>query len=343
MLRVTNGAQFQTTTSGSAQAGNINLQVTENITLSGQSSGIFANTSANSRGDGGSINIDPEIFIIEDGAEIASDSQGSGQGGSITLEAGSLFLDNGSITAESASNQGGEIILTIPSLLQLSNESSISATAGKAGAGGDGGNVDIDAGFMIVFPPTGAKGSNIQANASEGNGGVVTINTQGIFGIQFREQQTSLNDITATSESGLQGTVAISQPNVDPAQSLDTLPVNLVEATSLIANTCPVEDGEESKFIVTGRGGLPANPGGILTNTNLLVDWVTLDEDFASEIESGEFQQLTTYPSSVPILEATGIEITSTGKVVLSATNPTNFHNSWLAAYGCKTNSSNLN
>ena len=138
-------------------------------------------------------------MTIEDGAEIAVDSKGSGEGGDITLQAGLLTLDQGKITAETTSNQGGNITLTIADKLRLLNNSQITATAGIDEGRGNGGNIIIDAPFIIAFPQ---GNSDITANAFAGDGGNITINTQGIFGIEFRDQQTSFSDITASSRFG---------------------------------------------------------------------------------------------------------------------------------------------
>ncbi len=74
------GGQLLTTTSGSGKAGDIRLNVRDRLTLSGANTGLLANTEPGSSGKGGSILIDPEIAIIRDGARIAVDSRGRGEG-----------------------------------------------------------------------------------------------------------------------------------------------------------------------------------------------------------------------------------------------------------------------
>ena len=76
--------------------------------------------------------------------------------------------------------------------------------------------------------------------------------------------ETSESDITASSRLGPQfsGTVEINTPDVDPSQGLVALPAELVDASGLIASGCGAGGRQgESKFIVTGRGGLPYRPG----------------------------------------------------------------------------------
>jgi len=93
-----------------------------------------------------------------------------------------------------------------------------------------------------------------------GSGGQLSINTQGLFGIQANSTDTpSTSDITASSAQGPQGTVIINILNVQPNIS----PTNL--AFQPIANNfvrlCENrEKGETLIFNYIGRGGqLPEN------------------------------------------------------------------------------------
>ncbi|MGM3307324.1 two-partner secretion domain-containing protein [Anabaena sp. WFMT] len=318
-----NGGQLITTTSGSAKAGNIIMKVKDNITLDGEKTGLFANTEPGSTGDGGSVNIDPETFIIKNGAGIGVNSQGSGKGGNISLQAGTLSLDNQAfITAETASNQGGEINLNIQDLLLLRNNSRITATAGTNGAGGDGGNININAPFIVAFPN---ENSDITANAFQGNGGQINITTNAIFGLEYRPQLTPKSDITASSQFGLSGQVTINRLDVDPSKGLVTLPSSLIDPTSQLAQGCKGDAkiaGQQNKFTIVGRGGLPSNPSDLLTGTTPLVDLV--DVVSSQEITKQEITPVVMnneHKNIKPplIQEAQGWIITADGKVILTA------------------------
>ncbi|MDJ0597193.1 MAG: filamentous hemagglutinin N-terminal domain-containing protein [Pleurocapsa sp. MO_226.B13] len=215
-LVATDGSEIITRTAGKGNAGNITLKVEEGLKITGADTGIFADTEQGSTGDGGSIFIDPETIILKDGASIAVNSQGEGEGGNIELQAGSLALERGVITAETASNQGGNINLQLFDLLTLRNSSQISATAGTSQAEGDGGNIDIDAPFILSFPGK----NNITAEAFLGIGGNINITTNSIFGQEFL-------DISASSQFGLEGTVSIDTSELDPSQGLVELPSKL--------------------------------------------------------------------------------------------------------------------
>ncbi|MGK7953510.1 MAG: hypothetical protein AB4368_33185, partial [Xenococcaceae cyanobacterium] len=85
--------------------------------------------------------------------------------GDLTIQADSIFLSNvGEIRATTLSGDGGNITLLANDLLFLQQESQISTTAGTAGARGDGGNIKIDAPFIIALPN---ENSDVTANTLE--------------------------------------------------------------------------------------------------------------------------------------------------------------------------------
>ncbi|NEP25006.1 S-layer family protein, partial [Moorena sp. SIO3I6] len=324
-FEATDGGNVRTTTEGTEQAGNITLEVRDDITLAGTGSGLFANTTSGSSGDGGNIFVDPRTVTIRDGAKIAVDSQGTGKGGNIELQAGTLTLDNqAELSAETASNQGGNITLTIDELLFLRRESKISTTAGTAQAGGNGGNITINAPFIIGIRQ---ENSDITANAFEGNGGNINITTQGIIGLEFRENLTPLSDITASSEFGVDGTVNINAPQIDPSRGLSELPSDVIDVSQLIEkNLCAA--GEGSEFIATGRGGLPISPNETLNPNATWDDW-RITEQPQTRIRKRRSrsrqhqlqinQPQTNNPKPKQIVEAQGWVIGANGEVILTA------------------------
>ncbi|MFM7580595.1 MAG: S-layer family protein, partial [Microcystaceae cyanobacterium] len=84
---------------------------------------------------------------------LAVSSTGEGDAGNLTLQSENLTLNHQSqIIAETTTGQGGNINLDLQNLLLLRNQSLISATAGVEGGGGNGGNIDIQAQFVVAFP-----------------------------------------------------------------------------------------------------------------------------------------------------------------------------------------------
>jgi large exoprotein involved in heme utilization and adhesion len=265
-------------------------------------------------------------------------SSPDGQAGNLTIIANSLTLNQGSITAEtgtSGAEGGANITLKGLDLLLMGNESLISANAlGTA----NGGNITIDSKFIVATPPTGSEGSDIVANAVNGDGGRVNITTEGLFDTDFRPRRTPLNDITASSETGAAGVVSITTPNVDPSRGLGELPTNLVDAQGLIDRSCTAGRGSafNSSFTVTGRGGLPSNPLEPLNSDAVVSNWVSLD----SEQENPDSAATNTNPASTTpnqIVEAQGWVKTPDGRVILVAQAPTvTPQTPWLTSPSCQ-------
>jgi filamentous hemagglutinin family protein len=321
-VNATQGSQILSSTTSSSDAGNITLRVQDDVRLDGDRTGLFANTAPNSTGNGGSIFIDPQTVVLRDGARIAVDSQGRGEGGNIRIRAGALTLANNAlISAETASNTGGDIALQVDDLLLLRDRSTISTTAGNDRAGGDGGNISIGANFIVAVP---AENSDITANAFEGRGGNIAITTEGIYGIEFREQLTPFSDITATSTFGINGEVVITTPGIDPSRGLAELPTDVTDASQQIARACSTSEtaaNDLGEFVITGRGGLPPNPANLLSDETVLSQFVTPNRD-GERAESREevnsaFNTLSTSESSV--VEAQGWITDARGQVTLIA------------------------
>jgi filamentous hemagglutinin family protein len=319
VFTLSDGAQVSTNTSGSGLAGDLTVAVKDQLFLTGQGTGLFASTASGSTGNGGNITSDPRLVQIEDGATVAVDSQGRGTGGNISLQVDDqLVLDQGSITAETNSAQGGNISLDVNDVVLLRNSSLISATAGTARAGGDGGNITIDGDFIAAVEN---ENSDISANAFTGRGGNVQITTQGIFGIEARPQPTAQSDITASSERGVSGGVSINTPDADPSRGLVQLPVDLSDASQLITQACPTGDESANQFIVTGRGGLPPTPSEAVQRDAIEVDLVTVEEESLGQNQPSSPSSPSPDP---PLTEAQGWQIAADGKVMLVAAVPQN-------------------
>jgi large exoprotein involved in heme utilization and adhesion len=255
-INLASGANIQSNTSSAGNAGNINVVATQSLLITGNNSGIFSNTEDGSTGNAGNITIDPPVVNLQNGAGIAVNSLGSGTGGNITL---------------TRSSGGGNITLTIGDQLRLQNNSFLSTEAGTAQSGGNGGNISINAQFII-----GSNNADIIANAFQGNGGRIDITTRGLLGFTVKNTNSPLtdsrNNITASSQFGSSGITNINNA-VDPAQGLGTLPGNLVDPSSLIDRRCAVTDvAKLNKFSITGRGGIPENPTQVLQNRRVLED-----------------------------------------------------------------------
>ncbi|HBE51228.1 MAG TPA: filamentous hemagglutinin, partial [Cyanobacteria bacterium UBA11369] len=249
-------------------------------------------------------------LIVSDGGRVGAENQGTGNAGSTNINARQIFLDRqGSIAASTASGEGGDISLRSQLLLMRSN-STITATASGTG---NGGNITIESPIIV-----GLQNSDIVANAVQGRGGNIQIITRGIFGLTYRPQLTPESDITASSQFGLSGTVAITNPEVDTRSFLVELPHNLVDPSQQISSGCDPTQG--NTFTVTGRGGLPENPSSALLGR--AVWWDNRDLSDVSQTASLPAQNVAKSEPSTEIVEATGWVINAQGQVELVAQKP---------------------
>ncbi|MGL5792970.1 MAG: filamentous hemagglutinin N-terminal domain-containing protein, partial [Waterburya sp.] len=125
------------------------------------------------------------------------------------------------------------------------------------------------------------------------------------------------NDIDASSEFGLDGTVAIFTPDINPVQGATELPSNIVEAEQTTAQACQASRETEAKnsLIVRGKGGIPATPDQPLTSQNLIIDGQYTDATYITP------QPVKTSQGMIQL--ARGIKIAKNGQVTLTAY-PTN-------------------
>jgi filamentous hemagglutinin family protein len=322
-LSITGGGIINAATFGQGRAGDIKINASQRVFLSdispngGFRSAISTETINGATGNAGNITIaSPQRITIQDGAGIFASSQGNGQGGNIEAQAGFLTLNRGFISAQTASSNGGNVKFILDNALVLRNGSVISTTAGTALTGGDGGNIDIDTNFIVAVPN---ENSDITANAFTGKGGNVNVKLQSIFGIEPRSQLTNASDITASSQSGVQGQINITQPEIQPTQELLELPEEVVDASNQIGQMC--SRGRNAKplgeFTITGRGSLPPSPLEPLPGTTSRRPLATLDSSpFANVPRTSElvgtdsptlrFVTNQTNPTSSAIIEAQG-------------------------------------
>ncbi|MBE9115955.1 S-layer family protein [Lusitaniella coriacea LEGE 07157] len=333
-LAVTNGAGLASVTFGRGNGGNFDIQAADSVLVQGESV-ITTSSEPGGIGDSGNINISAGTITLSNDsgslAFISTFSKGQGRAGDIDIRARSLSLDQFSIDTDGFSGSGGNINPGIDGLLVMRNGSRISTTAGFLGSGGDGGNIDIAASFIVGIRE---ENSDITANAFSGQGGNIRIATNGIFGLKFRPRLTPLSDITASSEIGIDGTFDLDLLSFPSEQGLNELPSSLVDAESAFArDVCGIQDGKiagGSSLTITGRGGMPPSPLEPLTPLNGSVEWsrrngnsgenetarpaaILRDRSRAEADESGNPKE---------IRPAQGWRVTPEGRVLLTAEVP---------------------
>ncbi|MBE9042493.1 S-layer family protein [Oscillatoriales cyanobacterium LEGE 11467] len=339
-LNISNGGRLSTSTVSSGNAGEILVNASESVSVSARDGRTTAITSATEMspildiqralglplilsGNAGQITINtPNLRVIGSGGQISVANDGVGIAGNLEIDAGSIVLDDGgTLSASTLSGEGGDLDFRASESLVLRRGGQISATAGGIG---NGGSLSIDTPLLVAIPN---ENSDIVANAFEGTGGNIEINTQGIFGLENRPQLTPDSDITASSQFGVDGIVAINNPIVDPASGLVALNADPLNPNTQIQDSCAV--ALENRFAITGNGGLPEDPTQYLQSRTVWRD--TRLGEIQSDLISNSTQTESEASSipSMPLVEATGWRTNSRGQVELVAASPNPTHSSW--------------
>ncbi|MEO0835912.1 MAG: hypothetical protein AAFY16_07985 [Cyanobacteria bacterium J06642_3] len=307
-FEATSGGQIRATTArSSGNAGNITLNIDGSIDISG------SDPTFNQR-----LEQFGEDFVSDAGAEsglfVNATANSTGQAGSLLLSAEQLNLSQqGTISASTQVGNGGNVSLMISKDISLKNNSTISARAfGEA----NGGNLDIDARFIVAFPnQIDGNGSDIIANAGEGNGGNIAISAESLFGMDERDAtlNNQTNDIDASSEFGLDGSISIFTPDINPVQRAAELPNNIVEPQQTTTQACETNREAQAKngLNIRGKGGVPADPGLPFDSQN-----ISINGKYSNPISTIP-QPLET--SQGKIQPARGIKVTEDGGIVLTA------------------------
>ncbi len=337
-LLVQDGAVVAASTFGVGNAGNLTIDAQDvQVIADGKfRNGLFASAERNSTGDAGDLTIKTNTLLVRDGAVVTVRSLGTGTAGNMTLNTRSIRLNNNAFligntqSARVNPNQEQATININSQFLIMSRNSNIFTNA--TGENVIGGNININTDFLIGF-----ENSDISANSANFRGGNVRINAQGIFGIQFRDVASDkTSDITATGASSeFSGNVEINTPDVDPNSGLVNLPT--IATDTEVAQTCQAGGNlAKSSFTITGRGGLPPNPGEALNTDAVQVDLVALNPNGDNRDRPFVPSKITT-PVPEPMIEATGLALNQKGEVVLTANLPTTTpHSPWLKPASCR-------
>ncbi|MEM1366980.1 MAG: CHAT domain-containing protein [Cyanobacteria bacterium P01_H01_bin.15] len=230
----------------SGVAGNISVQAPK-IKLQ---TGSQITASTDNASPGGSVEIVGDEIVIADAAINASGTD-AGAAGNLTLQAEKIQLTNGELQAETNAGRGNIFVNTDNNLVLQQNSRITTNAQGTA----TGGNITITTGDFLFL----LDSSVISANAIAGDGGNIKITTQGLIGLE--------SAVTATSERGVDGTVEINDPSIEPEEA-SRLPSN-TQTETVVANACA--QGSASQFIDSGRGGLPTSPISIPGGTQPLL------------------------------------------------------------------------
>jgi filamentous hemagglutinin family protein len=320
-LTLTDGGRIDSITLAQGNAGNLTLNALDSVEVTGtvpNSINPSLITSAASivdpilqktfnvplqpSGNAGSLTIKTPQLKVTDGAQVTVRNDGLGDAGTLKIDVDEILLQaGGGITASTKSGNGGDIDLNVKNLSILRDRASISAEAKEAG---NGGNINLNADAILLIDR-----SSIVANASEGMGGNINLTTQGLF-------VSPDSKISASSEFGLDGTVEVETINGDRSIELEQLPEKPIQATEQITSGCTKGNNQ---FALTGKGGLPQNPGQYLRSETVWQDLrLPLDRTTNFTTNDLPFERNS---SQSNIVEAQAWKINQQGKVELVAVN----------------------
>ncbi|MEH2195237.1 MAG: S-layer family protein [Nostoc sp.] len=197
-LSLTQGSELNTKTLGQGNAGTININARDGISLDGfiyttLSDGkegrfysrITSSVNPEITGNAGDIQIKTGSLQSTNGAFISSSTNGKGDAGNITIDANNIALDSNSLISSSvfkdSVGKGGNIRINTTTLSLLGGSRISTTVSGK----GDAGNIFVNARDTIKVD--GIVGDSIAGIKSDvitggvGNGGNIEITTGGLW------------------------------------------------------------------------------------------------------------------------------------------------------------------
>jgi filamentous hemagglutinin family protein len=246
---IADGAFVSASTAGEGDGGQLTIQATDFVTLTGlghEDNGSVLRTSTEGMGNAGNLTIDTGTLILSQRGILSSNTTTTGAGGSITVNARervslnqaqfvssgtnqgnagnmtvrtpNLLLQNQSKLAVSSSGTGSAGSLTITSgSVQLQNRSRLEATA----VSGQGGNLIVKANSIQL-----GESSQLTTDAGFGDGGNITLTTDVFIALEN-------SDIQANAKQGAGGRVSITAQGIFGSQfRLQLTPQSDITATS---------------------------------------------------------------------------------------------------------------
>ncbi|MBC1238241.1 filamentous hemagglutinin N-terminal domain-containing protein [Nostoc sp. 2RC] len=150
-LSLTNNI-IQTNTVGQGNAGNIALDIQDNVSLT--NSLIFGVVTQSATGQGGNVTIASGSLSLNDNSEVNVSTAGKGDGGKIFINTDLLELTNNSFIVSNAVGEGNAGNITIQAKDKISisgnnNQSAITSSVDQLSLG-NGGDIDLQTGSLLL-------------------------------------------------------------------------------------------------------------------------------------------------------------------------------------------------
>jgi filamentous hemagglutinin family protein len=170
-IKLTGGAQIQSSSTGPEQAGSVVVTATSSLDISGRGTtgkpaAVLAGTTGS--GGGGQLQITAGRLTVRNGGEISvASNDGSGSAGNATITAGEIVVNRGTISSDTTGDgPGGSIELRAP---QISLTSGAAVSATSRGRGRAGGIV------IVALDTLTARSGTISVSATSADGGNISL------------------------------------------------------------------------------------------------------------------------------------------------------------------------
>ena len=195
-LNLSGGSLFNTTSRGSTgAAGNIIVNATDSLTISGHGTQLVSDSMEFSFGDAGNISISAPSVVIENNGGISTSTSLVGNAGTITVKTNNLqLLSGGHITSSSLAevpelSSGAAGTVSIQGLASPAQSVFIDGPASgiftDTRGSGLGGNITLNAN-TVALQDGGALSAKTSGTAPSATGGTITIDAADTFSMSNR-------------------------------------------------------------------------------------------------------------------------------------------------------------
>ncbi|KYC42858.1 hypothetical protein WA1_12090 [Scytonema hofmannii PCC 7110] len=301
VLQVQDGALVNTGTRSSGKGGNLTVNASESVQLSGVSITLGALAGRTATGQAGDIKINTPVLLLKDGAQISVGTFGTGQGGNLTVNASKQVqliggsangkFPSGLFSETQGKGNAGDITITTPTL-QVQDGARVNA--GTRGSG-KGGNLTVNTSKQVQLVGTSSNGESSSGlftrseQIATGAAGSLTITTP----VLLVQDGAKVNAGTSGFGNGGNLTVNASKKvqligtSTDGPSAIATGTLSTGNAGDLTINTpvLLIRDGAQVNVNTTGSG----KGGNLTVNASESVELIgrSVDGRYGSSIVAG--------------------------------------------------------
>ncbi|QLE41831.1 filamentous hemagglutinin N-terminal domain-containing protein [Nostoc sp. C052] len=314
-VMLSDGSQIEVSTLGSKNGAELIVNATESVELNNPSSGLFAQVYAGATGNGGNLTISTKNLLVQDGAQVNTDTLGAGNGGNLTVNAsGSFQLIGGGLSSvaqpDSTGNAGN--ITVNAQTINLSNQAIIkSSNAGQ----GNAGNIllqaqdNFSANNSLILSNIGSP----QGKPANGNVGNIEISAK-TFSLNNGAQLQAGFFSGGKGNAGIvsvkaQDTIAFTGTNSGIFANVESGAVGNGNDIQLSAKSVSFTDGA---VVVTSNAG-QGNAGSVSVKAQDTISFTGTNSGISTSVESGAVGNGGDIQISAPSVSLTDFAVLSSG------------------------------